>query len=483
MAEKVLLPPLNNSNYSCWKMRMQMLLIRDDYWFVVEKPKPEPVTPAWTKANQKALATIVLFIDDSQMNLVKDVSTARDAWLKLKNYHEKSSMTSRVSLLKRICNLNLIEERTEEHGMEKHLFELEELFDRLQCAGQDLGSSLKIAMVLRSLPDSFDVLVTALETRKDEDLTMEVVKQKLLDEWQRRSERAVNHGYGNGESVLKSVVKGQEKVCYHCQKPGHFRRNCRLLRKQQNSENRSAAEANQAMDRENPVCFAVRKCLRQGCWFIDSGCSSHMTNDRQFFSTLDETTKVDVVLADGSISKSAGIGEGSVLCVDGDGNLKKILIKNVFYIPNLYSGLLSVHSLLQKGFSVEFGSSKCKIVDLTGKIVAFGESRNNLFELRTAETKMPNIKTKQLKNCNLVSNEDVKCPVNHFLQNSGAKVGQAVSFGRFGVRNQEELTNIMKIKEEMSWEKKLLDRNEEFFDCDDNDLDYCYDDAFTGSVT
>lgn len=111
MAEKISFPLLNNGNYSTWKVRMEMLLTRDDYWFEVEDPKPEPATSAWKKANQKALATIVLFIEDSQMNLVKGAATARDAWLKLKAYHEKASMTSRVSLLKRICSLNLSERR------------------------------------------------------------------------------------------------------------------------------------------------------------------------------------------------------------------------------------------------------------------------------------------------------------------------------------------------------------------------------------
>lgn len=283
MAEKISFPLLNNGNYSTWKVRMEMLLTRDDYWFAVEDPKPEPATSAWKKANQKALATIVLFIEDSQMNLVKGAATARDAWLKLKAYHEKASMTSRVSLLKRICSLNLSEGSAEGPNMEKHLFELEELFDRLQCAGQELEPSLKIAMILRSLPDSFDVLVTALESRKDEDLTMEIVKQKLLDEWQRRTERNVSSSFGTGESALKSVAKRQEeKICFFCRKPGHFRRNCRLWLKQRSDDDEGTTEAKQATENNKSVCFAVRKCQQKGRWVIDSGCSSHMTNDKQF---------------------------------------------------------------------------------------------------------------------------------------------------------------------------------------------------------
>lgn len=37
-------------------------------------------------------------------------------------------------------------------------------------------------MVLKSMPDSFDILTTALESRSDDELTMELVNRKLLDE-------------------------------------------------------------------------------------------------------------------------------------------------------------------------------------------------------------------------------------------------------------------------------------------------------------
>lgn len=236
-----------------------MLLIRDDYWFAVEETEPEPTTAAWKKANQKALATIVLFLEDSQMHLVKGATTAQDAWTKLKAYHEKATMTSRVSLLKRICNLNLVEGNAEGPDMERHLFELDELFDRLQCAGQELESSLKIAMVLRSLPDSFDILVTALESRKEEDLTMEIVKQKLLDEWQRRTERTVSASSNFDDRALRSVAKRhEEKVCFYCRKPGHFRRNCRLFLKKQRGDDDDSEDAKQATEKDRYVCFAVR---------------------------------------------------------------------------------------------------------------------------------------------------------------------------------------------------------------------------------
>lgn len=232
---KFLFARLGNQNYQTWKLRMEMLLKREDLWSVVADVKPEPVTAVWTRSDQKCHATVVLYLEDSQLCLIKDAESAKDVWNKLKTYHEKATMTSRVSLLKKICSLNLCESG----DVEKHLIELEELFDRLACAGQALEDPLKIAMMLRSLPDSYSGLVTALESRPEADLTMPFVKQRLLDEYQRRAERSVEPG----EKVMKMQSKGQKKrLCYHCQKPGHFRKDCRLLLQQQQQQSKKSEE-------------------------------------------------------------------------------------------------------------------------------------------------------------------------------------------------------------------------------------------------
>lgn len=79
---------------------MEMLLKREDLWFVVVDAKPNPLTDAWKKADQKCVATIVLYVEDNQLNLVNNATEAQAVWNALKTYHEKATMTSRVSLLK-----------------------------------------------------------------------------------------------------------------------------------------------------------------------------------------------------------------------------------------------------------------------------------------------------------------------------------------------------------------------------------------------
>lgn len=233
-------------------------------------------------------------------------------------------------------------------------------------------------------------------------MTIDFVKQKLLDEFQRRIERS---GASN-EKVMKAKDK-KNKVCFQCQKPCHFKAQCRLLKQQQQQQNAKSdskevkreSKAKQAAEKDSPVCFTVGEYTKGGCWYIDSGLSTHMTSERSFFVKLDRNVKTEVVLADGSVTKACGIGEGTVRCPDGDGKVKDTTISEVLYIPALNSGLISVRKLAQKGFEVKFSATECQIKSGSGSVVATGVTSGNLYLLKTAEHAKLGKVMQHLKNC------------------------------------------------------------------------------------
>lgn len=117
------------------------------------------------------------------------------------------------------------------------------------------------------------------------------------------------------------------------------------------------------------------------CWFIDSGASSHMTSDRNFFVSLDEKPGPNVILADGKIAATAGCGEGVVMCVDGNGEAIKVKLCDV---PSLTSGLVSADKLTAKEFKVKFRKDGCSICDASEKVVVVGEQSGSLYKLKLA---------------------------------------------------------------------------------------------------
>lgn len=302
------LPKLTNHNYQSWKFRMEMLLVREDLWSVIDKPRPAVVTDEceWTKADLKARATIGLCIDDTQTSLVRNCTTAKEAWKALKEYHDKGS---EVYLLKKLTHLEL----SEDGDMEQHLQQFTELLQRIADIGDPIPDKLKVAMLLCSLPDSFDALVTALEQRPSAELTLELVKSKLLAEAEKRRERSGPAAAAGGKA-LKVEYRQQSRqqrtdgaggspetrVCFYCKKPGHLKRNCRSLQKAGNKKQDEAptnqpkkedsAKAKKAQNVfDGPLAWLVGNG-EDASWFVDSGASRHMTGRRSFFrnTTRDE---------------------------------------------------------------------------------------------------------------------------------------------------------------------------------------------------
>lgn len=389
--QKFGVPKLSGTNWQTWKIRLESLLAREDLWEVIadEIPEEEDRDAAWKSADRKARATIVLLLEDSQLPLVKNCVHARDAFNALKAYHQKTSRSVRVSLLKKLCSTNL----SEQGDLEKHLLEIDDLFDRLSAAGTELDKDTQICLLLRSLPPSFDGLVTALDSRSDDDISIDVVKSKLADEYHRRLERDASTS--KVEKAMKSVGNSQRsdvRVCHFCNKPGHIKRNCRkFLSSRKNNENappgagRSDGPKAKAVQSEGSSVAFSASSESSRAWVIDSGASAHMTNDRSFFKSLREFDGGLITLADGKKTAIRGEGTGVLFGIDGQGKVKQIDFGCVKFVPGLSTSLISVGKLVEKKLKVQFDEDGCQVVNSAGSVVATGNRSGGLYNLRLAE--------------------------------------------------------------------------------------------------
>ena len=177
--------------------------MKKDLCDTISKPTPNPVTNKRIIRDQKARATIGLLLEDNELHLVKKQTTAKDTWMALKGYHEKSTLSTKVSLLRKLFALKL----SETGNMEQHLQQIEDRINQLASAGEILAEKLTVAIILSSLPESYGTLITALETRPEEDLTQELVKNKLLEEYSRRTEQASVQREVDDQKALKTSVE------------------------------------------------------------------------------------------------------------------------------------------------------------------------------------------------------------------------------------------------------------------------------------
>ena len=64
------------------------------------------------------------------------------------------------------------------------------LFVKLEQRGMEFTENHKVYVILSSLPEDYNVLVTSLESMSERDLTLEYLTGRLLEEEDKRNERS-----------------------------------------------------------------------------------------------------------------------------------------------------------------------------------------------------------------------------------------------------------------------------------------------------
>lgn len=382
---------LNNSNYSNWKYKVQLLLMKENLFKKViegERPVPEndanrKLIEAWDDADSQAQAYIGLTVEDDQLIHIRERKSAKEMWFALKDYHEKSTLTNKVHLMRLICSLKL-----EEGGsVPNHIIRMQELFLKLRHIGEEsLSDSWSVAMLLSSLPRSYDPLITALETRSEEELTFAVVQQKVIAEYERRQHAEENSN--SGEKVLKSISSKDSKKfsmkCYFCKKEGHMKQSCRKYIKWKEKHPDKGTMKSSNENKVNTVeykeaLFSVG--IRSNSWILDSGATRHVSNDLAFFTSVNKSHKDKIEVANGEMIDVDGIGSGNLLLKNREGIVTSIFVSGVLYAPGVISSLISVRQLTLENFSVNFHDDCCEIIK-NGKQIGIADSVGNLYKLR-----------------------------------------------------------------------------------------------------
>lgn len=375
---------LGYENYETWKQRARQFLTREGLWKYVVGVVP-PVkerSDEWIEKNELTLQSIGYLVDDSQLRLIKDATTAQEAWGVLKKWHNQDSSVGKVSLIKKLAKLDL----SEGGDMRDYLTEMEELFEKLENTGANIDEDIKAAFMLANLPESYENTVSAIQGRMDV-LTVKFVKTKLLEEYGRRKDKT----YEDDKAML--ARKGQhssprfdsKRECYACGSDGHLVRDCDLVKKVRGesakNNRRSRALAARVDDKdEDNLCFAaIQEECGGGDWYLDSGVSVHMTGQIDSLNQRKRKSQ-EVKLADGKVLRSTLSGSVNFCALNGSEGSSTVKLNDVLYVPGLKVNLVSVNSITTKGLDVMFKAKECHIMK-DAKVVARGRKIGKLYKL------------------------------------------------------------------------------------------------------
>ena len=222
--------PLNGTNYPTWKIQCRMALMKEGLWRIVTGQETAPTGSEAERAKfaarrDRVLATVVLSVDTSLLYLVGNPEDPTVVWKKLADQFEKKTWATRLDLCRKLHSLRL----KDGDSVQEHIKVMTELFDALSVTGETISEEDRVVYLLASLPESYSVLVTALEANEDVP-KLEVVTERILH--QERKSRDKSEAGSTTENAMTSRKTFRRKPikCYHCGELGHIKKYCRDLK-------------------------------------------------------------------------------------------------------------------------------------------------------------------------------------------------------------------------------------------------------------
>ena len=372
---------LKSGNYPTWKIQMKMALLKENLWNIVNGSEILPenneqdAQGKFNRRKDRALATIVLAVDPSLLYLIGEPEDPKTVWEALQGQFQKKTWANKLSLRRKLYGLKLVEGRS----VQEHCKEMIELFNELAVVGDPVEEEDRVVHLLASLPDSYDMLVTALEANAEVP-KMETVVERLLHEERKHTSKTNVEETG---LYTQSASKGP--MCYKCRKFGHIKRNCPQSKKPSKSGQQIKGKGEKAhvVEEKNVDLLAEHTALASKAektdkWIIDSGATSHMCNSKEKFVELKTIDPIKVTLGDGHALNAVGIGKVLLDIEDGIRS-RKCNLHDVLYVPDLAYNLLSVSRAGKAGKACVFDGDGCRIVMPDGETIATGLCEGSLY--------------------------------------------------------------------------------------------------------
>ena len=372
----------------------------------------------WKKGDGVARNILLTALDYNQMQLVTNCGTGREMWERIKQKYEKESLSSQSKLRKEFHNL-----KKGDRKLETYIKEFDSLCDKMRGVGLEVSNNEKVLQLTEGLDDmEYDVIVTNILDA--EDIQYEEACGKLLiyearhqktegDSMEGESffgQRGRGRGRGrSGRGAGRSGSRGgqrggrgsgetSERKCYNCKETGHYAADCKkpprcyecmssghksyqCPSRGNSTSNTSKPEGGQGgvynvelveepvkSQSEVRVGEANLANPARSTWIVDSGCTQHMCNQEEFFTSMRELEEKKIMMM--------GNGDRMEINSEGDVGLKVVTnqgivygtFKDVLYSPEIRRNLVSVTKMMKQGISTVFDEETRTCYLVRGKV-------------------------------------------------------------------------------------------------------------------
>ena len=417
-------PMLTTTNYTVWSIRMKILLKVHKAWEVIELDTNE------TEKNDMAIALIFQSIPEALILQVGDLDNAKKVWEAIKARHMGADRVKEARLQTLMAEFDRLKMKDND-TIDNFVGKLSEIASKSSALRENIEETKLVKKFLSSLPrkkyihivasleqvldlktTSFEDIIGRLKAYEErvceeEEEDVQENQSKLMYANMEMSQSQHNRDYqgdyrnrGRGGRFYNRGGRGRGRsyrdldmskiTCFRCDKNGHFASSCpdRLLKLQEAYENKNddTHEADALMVHE--VVYLNERNVKpkefEACsngnnvWYLDNGASNHMTGNRHYFKSLDETITGKVRFGDDSRIDIKG--KGSILFCCKNGNRKTLA--DVYFIPDLKSNIISLGQATESGCDVRMKEEYLTLHDKEGNLITKAKrSQNRLYKV------------------------------------------------------------------------------------------------------
>lgn len=360
-------------NFASWSFAVKAYLQHEDLYDCVLK-EPLATDPNSVKQDTKAKSKLILLVNPILFVHIQEAQTAKQVWDRLAKAFEDSGLTRKVGLLKELINTKLENSVSVEDYVNKIMTAAHKLRNiKFHVDDEWLGT-----LMLAGLPEMYRPMIMGLESSGMK-ISADLVKNKLLQEVKTSDTTAL---YTNSKKYQPKDGQLKDKKgprCFSCNKYGHLSKNCWHKK----------ACHNEKTDKKTGyvAAFSASTANYSYCWHVDSGASMHMTMHRDWLTDLRSSSVSSIKIANNKVLKVECCGNICLKVKAKDGIINSIQVRNVLYVPELKTNLLSVSKIIKGGCRVTFNEYGCQIFNPSNELVAEANLINETYLLNTCKNK------------------------------------------------------------------------------------------------
>ena len=440
---------LNGTNFLDWYRNLRIVLKQERKEYILDQPIPEEPAAnapraqkdAYSKHHNDSVDVTCLMLGCMESELQKQ-HMEMEAYTMLghlKEMFQEKAKIERFNTIKALLSCKL----TPGGSVSPHVLKMKGHLENLDKLGLKIEQELAVDIILQSLPEAYDSFIMNFNMHNMEKTVSELhgmlktaeknLKSNTKDVLMVNKGKGMKRvGKGKGKATKgfqkpkpkpkpksKAEPKAKEGICFFCNEPGHWKRNCKLylddLKKKKGGETTSSGIH---------VIELNLSTSDSDSWVLDTGSGVHICTNVQGLKRSRSLAKGEVYLRVGNGARVAALAVGTYDLSLPSGLV--LSLENCFYVPTVRRNIISISCLDKKGFAFFIKNSKCNIYK-DNIFYGYAPCTSGLYVLDADDTSaMPiyNIDTKRSKSNDLNFTYLWHCRLGHINEKRISKLHQ-----------------------------------------------------------